>query len=415
MCRVVKAMFKLKVISREIFVVRNTLFQRTVLKGSDKRDWMPRLRVDSMTHQLPGTICQNSKFIQLFSMLLYKELAARPDVLKTEIWQFYLYLKRFCELINAASMSEEHLAELQSVYVAYLELRIKFSLPTPSSVKSRQDEDEEEDWCDTDEDITDENMLRNVFKKVTKKKVTKGVTKRAAKAKVKKLAKKKAVKKVANMWPKVSPKHTFILCYNDIIRQIGCVSWTHTNRAESKNGQHKRKARLANNSKNIPMTILRSDNEYHASCLKRGALNDIEVEVNKEGTTLCHDQDFFRWLQIFNFEQEFLLADEVTVRQVKYTNDDQVVMLSDKDATEAFVMIRKIAVQKKSVGTPIVKLIYQKTDARYLEEFGLYHLVPQPVYDYAYVTDLSTPFPLYHYKIVHKGAAKLVVSLKCTL
>ena len=375
MCLIVKAVFKQKVIKSEAFVVKNTQFQRTTLKGSDKRSWMPRLRVDSLTRQLPGTICQNQKFIQFFSLLLFTELQTHKEVLKSDEWRLYLLLKRFCELINAEQLSAQQVSELDDIYKQYLDLRIRLSLGSKGTDKEVEDNDEDVD------NLPDQ---------------TPGTLK---------------------AWPKVSPKHTFVLCYSQIIKTIGCVGLTHTNRAEAKNGQLKRKARLSNNSKNVPLTMLRSDNEFHAQSKLRGALVDPEVEVKNGGMASgCHDSYFDTWLHHSNYDN-YILSDEVTFRQVRYSNDSQVVLLKRPDMKNAFGLVKKIAVERKRLEEkPIVKIVYQETEALYLEDFGLYSLVPaRHNFGETLVTELATPFPLYSYKVSCENTEKLIVSLKSTI
>ena len=214
-------------------------------------------------------------------------------------------------------------------------------------------------------------------------------------------------------WPKVSPKHIFVLSYPSIMKKNGVVNQTHTNRAEAKNGQLKRKARLGNNAKNLPLTILRADNQFHATCLQKGVLSGIEVEVVKEGVTLSSDDGFFQWVREQRLD-DYILADNVDVRQVKYTNNSMSVLLKADSMTNAFAIIKKIAVERKGAGhKPIVKLLYQKTFAEYLPLLGIYKL--QPIangFSSVKVCDLATPFPLYAYERNVQNVKSLFVSIK---
>ena len=69
-CLVINEMYKRKVITKNILERKCALFKK-MLKGTDKLSWMPALRQDSFKTKLPGTMTQNQRFIQFFSLLVY--------------------------------------------------------------------------------------------------------------------------------------------------------------------------------------------------------------------------------------------------------------------------------------------------------------------------------------------------------
>ena len=112
MALVMKSLFKNGIITKDKMVVRNSLFKKT-LSGKDKNSWYPILRPASFEEKLPGTISQNSKFIQLLSLMIYPELSKNPNYLKSKEWKLYLLLKSLCEYLLSPEKSD-HQIDLQT-------------------------------------------------------------------------------------------------------------------------------------------------------------------------------------------------------------------------------------------------------------------------------------------------------------
>ena len=175
-----QALFSHKVITKEALIVKSSIFKQTLSKV-DKGSWYPILRENSFVQKLPGTISQNSKWIQYLSLLLYSELINRKDFLKTKEWQLFLLLKELCEHYLSNLLSDHQIDEQTGLLHQYLKIRLSLI-------------------SDTDADV----------------------------------------KKVGP----ITPKHLFAMNYAEIQRRVGLIVHYHTNRFESKNGFHKRKIKV---------------------------------------------------------------------------------------------------------------------------------------------------------------------------
>ena len=138
--------------------------------------------------------------------------------METAIWRLYLHIKRISELICAETLSENQLIDLDHEISMYLDLRIALKIETEKVFHKEKKTD-----------TTQFEHLGDLTSKV--------------------------------QWPVIKPKHTFLLSYVQIIKEVGSLVHGSTLRLESKNGALKRRARQSNNYKNITATILRSENE----------------------------------------------------------------------------------------------------------------------------------------------------------
>ena len=68
---------------------------------------------------------QNARFIQFLSLLLFDELNENPTFLNSAVWKLYLLVKRICEIVCSARLSEDQVNELHDVVRKYLDIRIK--------------------------------------------------------------------------------------------------------------------------------------------------------------------------------------------------------------------------------------------------------------------------------------------------
>ena len=158
---VIEYIFLNDIITREAFPTRSKLFRET-LCPYDKNSWYPILRPNSFKSKLPGSICQNSKFIQYLPVMMYEELSRHSEFVKSKQWKLYTMLKELCEYFNSPELSDFQINLQTQLLHEYLDLRI-----------SLKNEDE--------------------------------------------------------MGP-ISPKHTFSVHYEEIIRTVGCLIHMHTNR-----------------------------------------------------------------------------------------------------------------------------------------------------------------------------------------
>ena len=175
-----RALFSHRVITKQALIVKSSIFKQTLCKA-DKGSWYPILRENSFVQKLPGSISQNSKWIQYLPLLLYSELIDSKDFLKTKEWQLFLLLKELCEHYLSNMLSDHQIDEQTDLLHQYLKIRLSLI-------------------SDADADG----------------------------------------KKVGP----ITPKHLFAMNYPAIQRYVGLVAHFHTNRFESKNGFHKRKIKV---------------------------------------------------------------------------------------------------------------------------------------------------------------------------
>ena len=69
---------------------------------------------------------QNEILIQYLSVVLYEELTkeSAKRFLESKAWSLYLYIKRFCVLVNADKLSEGQVRELEDVIHEMLQTRL---------------------------------------------------------------------------------------------------------------------------------------------------------------------------------------------------------------------------------------------------------------------------------------------------
>ena len=350
MLLILQELFRRNILSRGEFAKLNKDFKQK-LHGSDRSSWLAKLRIDTQTTKLPGTIVQNLKFIQYASVLLWNKVQSQKAVLSTDIWRLYRLLKRICELLNAEHMSEAQVVELNDKYLDYLDIRISLS----------KDSEINETVVSTDEENSDEEKACN---------------------------RTKPRRRSNKVWPAISPKHTFVCHYPSIIRRVGCVSLLHTNRAESKNGQLKRRTRMANNSRNVPLTVLRADNEFHASNALSGAFTDPLVQV-PNSITLSQQDDVYDWLQEQHgefFSVNYTFASQVTYKQQRYTTDQVLITGATEESTD-FGQIQNFSICHTEHGTQ-VNAVCMHLKSSYCEEMGVY--ITSPTNKSYFLQDLST-------------------------
>ena len=123
MSLVMNALFQHGVISKERIIIRSALFKATLF-GSDKNSWYPILRENSFKQKLPGTISQNSKFIQLMSLMLYEQLLEKPEFLQSREWKMFLLLKQLCEFFLSPRKSEHQINIQTEILYEYLNIRL---------------------------------------------------------------------------------------------------------------------------------------------------------------------------------------------------------------------------------------------------------------------------------------------------
>ena len=68
---------------------------------------------------------QNARFIQFLGLLVFDELNENPTFLNSAVWKLYLLVKRICEIVCSARLSEDQVNELHDVVKKYLDIRIK--------------------------------------------------------------------------------------------------------------------------------------------------------------------------------------------------------------------------------------------------------------------------------------------------
>ena len=68
---------------------------------------------------------QNARFIQFLGLLVFDELNENPTFLNSAVWKLYLLVKRICEIVCSARLSEDQVNELNDVVRKYLDMRIK--------------------------------------------------------------------------------------------------------------------------------------------------------------------------------------------------------------------------------------------------------------------------------------------------
>ena len=120
---VVRAIFSYGILTPEILAARNKLFKES-LCTSDKADWYPVIRVNSFNTKLPGTIAQNSKFIQLLSIMVYPELATNVNFVKSKYWKMFVLLKTLCQYFMAPKLSDHQIDIQTRILKEYLKLRL---------------------------------------------------------------------------------------------------------------------------------------------------------------------------------------------------------------------------------------------------------------------------------------------------
>ena len=173
----------------------------------------------------------------------------------------------------------------------------------------------------------------------------------------------------------VIPKNQFALSYPDFIREIGCLSETHTNRCESKNGDHKRRARRAHNPKNIPVTIMRCENEYQAVVRSQGAFAK-PICIHERAAHLGEFPKEVREYVSENFPvEEWTLLKQVTYKNSDYiSKDNQAILYYPPGCTDTFDIGRNLAfvVSKKKEIQPVVHVVFQKYTKNFLRHLGIY-------------------------------------------
>ena len=347
---------------------------------------------------------ENHKLIQYLSLVLMSDLEkskSRPNpFVDSDPWRLYLATKKLCELVFSERISERQLQELDETVHALVDLRIKLSKPNIEPTAGQS-----------------EKKGKQVKGKATKAKSSKTQPKLCQKTKSVpstsqqkkgKTAKGKAKGKKGG-WKYISPKGTFLLSYKDIIQETGTLGQYSTIRLEGKNGFLKRRARLANNKKNILKTTLRLENEYQAATQYEGLYSDSKLSI---GSSMTPSKDLKEYIvQEFgsDFEQKLELVNSVKYKSTPYSNKDyHSVLLYNENQTD-FSVGKVMAFLVPATGSnPII--VHQNTKKEYVEHLGVYKVDIQHGFNHTLIDDLAHYYPYYLYN--PKNTDDLFLTLK---
>ena len=291
--------------------------------------------------------------------------------METAVLRLYLQIKRISELICAEALSENQLKELDYDIRKYIYLRIALKVETDRLSKK-----------DEAIDITVYEHLGDLSTKV--------------------------------QWPVLKPKHTFILYYVLIIREVGALVHGSTLRLESKNGALKRKARQANTYKNIAVTILQSENETQAVNCSNGLFSEPELMVIKEAKALP-GTNFMEYMRKKFPLSSHTFADSITYKGTYCSeNYNPILIYTEGKKNFEVGVIRKFVVLKES--NTQVQIVYEKTEIEPMTEFGLHSVLLTNEISHIDFKGLASFYPLYLFKLnSKKGTSELYLSLHTVL
>ena len=285
---------------------------------------------------------QNEILIQYLSLVLYEELTkeSAKRFLESKAWSLYLYIKRFCVLVNADKLSEGQVRELQDVIHEMLQTRLDL-------VSGKE---------------------------------------------------KKTRRKHEFAW--VLPKHVFPLQYPIIIRHAGVLKQYSTIRKESKNGELKRMAKVGNNKKNTLATLLNVDNRLQATSTYEGKFSDEPLTIAE--VCLRPDESVTDYITHVWGTSSVILANLIEYNGIKYSNRYQhSVLVYTKDKKDFSVgVIRQLVA--KSYGKPTVYVVYEETDKKFIGNLDVYEVTMKGKFGHAKITDLAHYKPSYLYQTQNK-------------
>ena len=285
---------------------------------------------------------QNEILIQYLSLVLYEELTkeSAKRFLESKAWSLYLYIKRFCILVNADKLSEGQVRELQDVIHELLQTRLDL-------VSGKE---------------------------------------------------KKTRRKHEFAW--VLPKHVFLLQYPIIIRHAGVLKQYSTIRKESKNGELKRMAKVGNNKKNTLATLLNVDNRLQATSTYEGKFSEEPLTIAE----FCPEPDrpVKDYITRVWGNSSYEIANVIEFNGIKYTNRYQhSVLVYTKDKKDFAVgVIRQLVAM--SHGEPTAYVVFEKTHKKLIDKLDVYEVTMKGKFGHAKITDLAHYKPSYLYQTQNK-------------
>ena len=167
-------------------------------------------------------------------------------------------------------------------------------------------------------------------------------------------------------------------------------------RQESKNGQHKRKIKMGNNSKNILKSIMTNENHMHGILRKYGWFKTDELSVVKVSEETSSSDPFHDNIQS-HLNNGALLANKIVFKNVEYNCDGHSCILLHENESKSefsFGLLIKFLVKKSVQGELEVNILYQATNHDYLENFGLFKIEPTEQFRIVKINSLATFSPL---------------------
>lgn len=294
-----------------------------------------------------GTMSQNEIFVQYLPLVLYEELTKESATrfLESKPWSLFLYIKRFCALVNADKLSEGQVQELDDIIQGMLQTRL--DLVSGKGKQARQKH--EFSW--------------------------------------------------------VIPKHVFLTHYPSIIRHAGTLKQYSTIRKESKNGELKRMAKVGNNKKNTLATLLNVDNKQQATSTYEGKFSDEPLTIAE--VCLRPDESVTDYITHVWGTSSVILANLIEYNGIKYSNRYQhSVLVYTKDKKDFSVgVIRQLVA--KSYGEPTVYVVYEETDKKFIGNLDVYEVTMKGKLGHAKITDLAHYKPSYLFQIKNKSLLTL--------
>jgi hypothetical protein len=315
---------------------------------------------------------QNERFIQYLGLLLFTRLKEKENFLECPVWKLYLKLKQICQLVCSDTISERQKTELEELIHSFIDIRIALHMKWKSLQKKNK----------TPMDLSIYDHIGNLFSTVA--------------------------------WPNIKPKHTFLVCYPMIMKEIGSLAHGTTLRKESKNGKLKKVVQKANTMKNVTKTIMNNENYVQARFVSKGLFSEPNLSIGKNSVL-----DPECPLQCYIVENSFLsctLADEITYKNTYYcVKNSHSVLIYNRKKREGFELgiMKKFVIMNTALNQEDIVVIYQKSQLTYIPNFDIYRVTTSKQFGHIKITDVADRYPIYPCNVKSKSECpELYISLR---
>ena len=144
---------------------------------------------------------------------------------------------------------------------------------------------------------------------------------------------------------------TWAPLYSEIEKHVGLLSHLETNRREAKNGQHKRKVKIGNNSINVTKTIMNNDNEMGAVLKHFGWFKTETLSIVKLSDEIKTSEPYHEAIVRNVKKEEFVVAEKILYKNTEYACGEHTSILVHETAKRSsfmFGILTKIILKKSS-------------------------------------------------------------------